>query len=334
MNEHRDPTTETFSIEIDGKMERLAYMEAARQHNRMGAAVGAAREMYNAQTAAWGWLLIQMKLALGYGFFGKFLASGGANERTAQRAMKLAEECLVNGKFEPRMVDGVLKTRAAKRKSEQNPTESVNRDVFGSQQEKPVRAVVLDEAEFAKPDPSARAMTDAEILASDINDVELRRLEAEREAEEFGDSEDFEDDEDFAGSADGDEAAGGEAEVCPHNEEVEQDASDESGTRVKNGQHGRAGDANQVPSSPTVTDAPGDRDVAGRIGNGGAGKVIQQVQLTLDDDFALAERMHRAAELVKCGDISDAHRRRLGELLDEMDRAGDGDAGSNVVATG
>lgn len=333
MNEQRAPATAStpsmLMIDLGNGSgpESMPLAEVTRRHAEMFGEIARNRKTMAEQFAVWGFLLMQIFEQTAHGFWLRFLESQGVNRKTADRARARAAACMVGGRFERKLAaefKGSKKDSLTIFKGVRlvSPESAGGREGAESSA-KPARAVVLDEADFAKPDPSARAMTDAEILASDINDVELRRLEAERDAEEFGDSEDF-GDEDFAGGGEGDEAAGGEAEVCPHSEAVEQDTSDESGARVKNGQHGRAGDG-QVPSSPAPTDAPGDRDVAGRIGNGGA-RVMQETkasQLSLATEYELAERMRVAAHRLELGHMSDAHRRRMQQLLDEIDGADD-----------
>jgi len=118
-------------IELGGVVRSLPIDELLRRHAELFETVTAKRTGYQLATAEWGWLMVQVKKHLGRGNFLPFLKSVQVHEKQAQRAMAIAEDCVVDGKFLIEMVPSAMAKRSGKRKSERKTTHVSDSDGRG-----------------------------------------------------------------------------------------------------------------------------------------------------------------------------------------------------------
>ncbi len=101
-----------FSIIIDGKRTQMSLDEAGRLHVFAYQRIFKARQNFDAEFAAWGWLLIQIKEQMPpRESWIDFLHRADVHAKTAQRAMSIARECCDDGVFNPERVAAVATSR-------------------------------------------------------------------------------------------------------------------------------------------------------------------------------------------------------------------------------
>lgn len=102
------PTQKLYNVIIDGAPVLVTIEELKVRTIELYAAMRRNQETSDRAFVLWGDLLRQLKPQVGHGHWEMFLQACDVHMRTAQRAVKMAKACIINGRFDVSMAHSVM----------------------------------------------------------------------------------------------------------------------------------------------------------------------------------------------------------------------------------